>query len=455
MAKSKTQYVCQSCGASAARWFGKCDQCGQWNTCVEEVVAATDRGSSQPGLSPASEPTPITEIRVEGEERQHSGMDEFDRALGGGIVPGSVVLVAGDPGIGKSTLLLQVLAQVAGLGVKTLYVSGEESARQVRMRAGRIGALEPGLLILAETDLQYIEQQIQKHTPLAVVVDSVQAVYCPDMESAPGSVSQVRECAARLMHIAKRSAVAVFLVGHVTKEGAIAGPRLLEHMVDTVLYLEGDRHHAFRILRTVKNRFGSTNEIGVFEMRSTGMMEVTNPSEVFLSERPTSRCGSMVVCSMEGTRPLLVEIQSLVAPSSFGNPQRVCTGVDPRRLSILIAVLEKRVGLHLGGQDIFLNVAGGARIDEPSVDLGAALAVASSFRDLPTDPHSVAIGEIGLGGEVRAVSQVEKRIAEARKLGFRKCILSKRTAKGLAVPDGMQVIGVPTLTDALEVALSG
>ena len=454
MAKSRSQYVCQSCGASAPRWFGKCAECGEWNTCVEEIVAPVGQRKSRTSLLSPSEPISITEVKAEQEERQLSRIAEFDRALGGGIVPGSVVLLGGDPGIGKSTLLLQVLAQLADYGVKVLYVSGEESARQVRMRAGRIGAVMEGLLILPETNLDHIEQQIQKHAPLAAVIDSIQAVYRPDLESAPGSVSQVRECAARLMYIAKQTAIPIFLVGHVTKEGTIAGPRLLEHMVDTVLYLEGERHHAFRILRAVKNRFGSTNEIGIFEMRDTGMVEVANPSEIFLSERSRNRSGSMVVCSMEGTRPLLVEIQSLVAPSNFGNPQRVTTGVDPRRLSILIAVLEKRAGLHLGGQDIFLNVAGGVRIDEPSVDLGAALAVASSFRDLPTDPYTVAIGEVGLGGEVRAVSQIEKRIAEASKLGFRKCILSKGTMKGLATPKGMEVVGVLTLMDALEEALS-
>lgn len=455
MPRLKSLYVCQSCGASAPQWFGKCDQCGQWNTCAEEVAAPVTRHSSDPGGLAPAESLPVTQVQIGPQERHLSRVAEFDRVLGGGMVPGSVVLVAGDPGIGKSTLLLQVLARLAGTGFKVLYVTGEESARQVRMRAGRIQALDDALLVLSETDLDRIEQQIAKHAPQAVVVDSVQAVYCPDLESAPGSVSQVRTVAARLMRIAKSTAVPVFLVGHVTKEGAIAGPRLLEHMVDTVLYLEGDRHHAFRILRTVKNRFGSTNEIGVFEMRSSGMAEVTNPSEIFLSERSGNRPGSMVVCSMEGTRPLLVEIQSLVAPSNFGNPQRVCTGMDPRRLSILVAVLEKRVGLHLGNQDIFVNVAGGARLEEPAVDLGAALAVASSLRDVSTDPRTVAIGEIGLGGEVRAVGQVEKRIGEAHKLGFRRCILSKATARALAAPDGLQIVRVSTLTDALDAALGG
>ena len=452
--KKKTLYVCQSCGAESPRWFGRCTACGEWNTCVEEVVApqkTTRRISADREGSPA--PTPITKVTALEGERPCTGIGELDRALGGGIVPGSVVLIGGDPGIGKSTLLLQACSRLGFEGTTVLYISGEESLQQIRLRAGRVGALTDGLMVLAETNLDVIASHIERIGPALVVVDSIQTTYRPELESAPGSVSQVRECAAQLMYIAKRTGIAVFLVGHVTKEGTIAGPRLLEHMVDTVLYLEGERHHSYRILRAVKNRFGSTNEVGIFEMRESGMVEITNPSEIFLPEREGAGPGSVVVCSMEGTRPLLVEVQALVSSSNFGYPQRVATGIDPKRLPILLAVLEKRVGLKLGHEDVFLNVAGGVRIVEPGVDLGVALAVASSLRNQPVSGKTVAIGEVGLGGEIRPVGHLGQRIMEAAKLGFETCILSKNNLKGIKRPKSLRIIGVTRIEDALEEVL--
>ncbi len=454
MSKLRTRYVCQSCGAEASRWFGRCTGCGEWNSCVEEPILRAPAGRS-PGLSStAKPPQPITEVDGHPEDRVVTGIQEFDRTLGGGVVPGVAVLVGGDPGIGKSTLLLQAVAALALEGMTVLYVSAEESLPQTRMRAQRIGALSDQLYLVAESNLDPIFGYIEELKPVAVVVDSVQTIYRPDLQSAPGSVSQVRECAARLVSLAKTTGTAVFLVGHVTKEGTVAGPRVLEHLVDTVLYLEGERHGAYRILRAAKNRFGSTNEIGIFEMCDRGMMEVTNPSRIFLSKRETACKGAAVVCSIEGTRPILVEVQALVASSNFGYPQRVATGFDTRRMAILIAVLEKRSGLQMGSQDVFLNVAGGLRIDEPSVDLGVALAMVSSFRDRPVDPMTVAVGEVGLGGEVRPVSQVDRRVTEAHKLGFTRCVVAKANLEGLKSPEGMEVVGVSEIDAAQEVALS-
>ena len=454
MAKTRSKYVCQSCGTAAPKWFGRCPGCGEWNTCVEEreEPQRIDRGRTFNKRD--TRPRPITEVSGDDVERLSTGISEFDRVLGGGLVPGSIVLVGGDPGIGKSTLLLQASGQLSASEGVVLYVSGEESLGQTRMRAQRIGALSGNLLVASETNSDALIEHIRRIEPLMVVVDSIQTMYRSDLESAPGSVTQVRECAARLMYLAKGTGIPVFLIGHVTKEGTVAGPRVLEHLVDTVLYLEGERHHYFRILRAAKNRFGSTNEIGVFEMRDRGMVEVVNPSEIFLSERTEGSSGAAVVCSMEGTRPLLVEIQALVSSTSFGYPQRVATGIDSRRLSILVAVLEKRVGLHLSSQDIFLNVAGGVRLDEPAVDLGASLAIASSFRDKPVDPETIAIGEIGLSGELRPVNQIDKRIVEAHKLGFKRCVLAKGNLKGLKHPDGMEVIGVSGIETAQEVVFA-
>lgn len=450
--RKKTAYVCQSCGASSPRWFGRCPECGEWNTCAEEIVPDQKTTLRVQRLDEVgAKPLPITAVELIGEDRRATGIGELDRALGGGIVPGSVVLIGGDPGIGKSTLLLQASGQLGFTGEKVLYVSGEESMRQTRLRAGRIGALTDQLFILSETNMDAITAHVDRLQPTLVVVDSIQTIYRPELESAPGSVSQVRECAAQLMYLAKRTGIAVFLVGHVTKEGAIAGPRLLEHMVDTVLYLEGERAHSYRILRAVKNRFGSTNEVGLFEMRDVGLIEVTNPSEIFLPEREGVYPGSVVVCSMEGTRPLLVEIQALVSSSTFGYPQRVATGVDPKRVSILLAVLEKRVGLKLSAEDVFLNVAGGVRLDEPAVELGMALAVASSFQDRPVPPYTVAIGEVGLSGEIRPVGHIPQRLAEVHKLGFQRILLAKGDLKGIRPVEGLQLIGVAQIEEALEV----
>jgi len=452
MAKVKVEYVCQSCGARSPKWFGRCPDCGQWNTCVEERVEgrpAALRGGSMP-LEP---PVPITEVVAGQEERIRTGMGEFDRVLGGGIMPSSVVLLGGDPGIGKSTIILQAMGLLSMKGDRVIYISGEESLKQIKLRADRVSALSDNLLVVSETNIDVVISYIEDVRPIAVAIDSIQTMYIPDLESAPGSVSQVRESASKLMHVAKRGDASIFLIGHVTKEGAIAGPRVLEHIVDTVLYLEGDKHHFYRILRATKNRFGSTNEIGVFEMRESGMIEVRNPSEIFLSRRSRPGPGSVVVCSMEGTRPLLVEIQALVAPANFGVPQRVTTGIDRRRLAIIVAVLEKRIGLGFGTHDIFLNVVGGVRVEEPAVDLGSALALASSFRDKPVDPDIVAIGEVGLGGEIRPVRQTERRIAEAEKLGFRKCMLSDAGLSGIRKPKGIELIGVSKLEEALEVVL--
>ena len=451
MAKLRIRYVCQGCGAEAPRWFGRCPGCEAWNTCVEEPISPAPE--KQSGTAVSVPPAPITEVDGHPEDRMATGMQEFDRTLGGGIVSGAAVLVGGDPGIGKSTLLLQGAAALALEGLRVLYVSAEESLPQTRMRAQRVGALSDQLYLVAESSLDLICRYIEDLIPTAVVVDSVQTIHRPDLQSAPGSVSQVRACAACLVSLAKTTGTAVFLVGHVTKEGTVAGPRAVEHLVDTVLYLEGERHGAYRILRAAKNRFGSTNEIGIFEMCDRGMLEVANPSRVFLSKRETACGGTAVVCSVEGTRPLLVEVQALVASSTFGYPQRVATGFDARRMAILVAVLEKRSGLALGSQDIFLNVAGGLRIDEPAVDLGVALAMVSSFRDCAVDPMTVAVGEVGLGGEIRPVSQVDRRVAEAHKLGFTRCIVAKANMAGLKAPAGMEVVGVSDIDAAQEVTL--
>ncbi|MBN63400.1 MAG: DNA repair protein RadA [Gemmatimonadetes bacterium] len=453
MAKKRSSFVCQSCGHSAARWFGRCSGCGEWNTCVEERPQEVDKRREHIAVTaPRSELQPITEVDDQDHERLQVGIGEFDRVLGGGIMPGSVVLVGGDPGIGKSTILLQMVGQLAASNFRIAYISAEESAAQIRLRAGRLGALSEDLQVMAETNLNAILDQLKAADPVAIVIDSIQTIYMPELESAPGSVTQVRECAARLVYLAKESGIPVFLVGHVTKEGTVAGPRVLEHLVDTVLYLEGERHHHFRILRAAKNRFGSTNEIGIFEMRDQGLIEVANPSEILLAERAEGVSGSAIVCSMEGTRPLLIEIQALVSRSSFGYPQRVATGIDAKRLSIIIAVLEKRCGHDLSGEDIFVNVVGGMRLDEPSVDMGVGLAIVSSFRNRPIDAQTVAIGEVGLGGEIRPVNQIDRRVTEARSLGFERCLVARSNLKGWKRPEGMEVVGVGGLEAAEELA---
>ncbi|GAF66174.1 putatice ATPase [Bacillus sp. TS-2] len=457
MAKKKTKFVCQECGYESAKWMGKCPGCQSFNTMVEEfeqTASSLSRGFVTSGNRQAK-PQAITNIESEKEPRIDTTMRELNRVLGGGIVPGSLVLVGGDPGIGKSTLLLQLSAKLANKEQKVLYISGEESVKQTKLRADRLELSSPELYVLAETDISMIERSIDEVNPVAVVIDSIQTVYQEEISSAPGSVAQVRECTATFMKIAKTRGVAIFIVGHVTKQGSIAGPKLLEHMVDSVLYFEGERHHTYRILRAVKNRFGSTNEMGIFEMKELGLEEVLNPSEIFLEDRSQGVAGSIVVASMEGTRPVLVEIQALVSPTSFGNPRRMATGIDHNRVSLLMAVLEKRVGLLLQTQDAYLNVAGGVRLDEPAIDLAVAISIASSFRDRKTSPFDVAIGEIGLTGEIRRVSRIEQRVNEAAKLGFKRMIIPEKNMGGWTAPKGIKIIGVTTVEEALDTALGG
>ncbi len=451
--RAKTSFSCQACGHQALRWLGRCPDCGGWNTMKEERVQPAGKGRPAAFKIASSKATPIREIEVVGEHRRCTGIGEFDRVLGGGVVPGSVMLIGGDPGIGKTTLLLQALPRLAADGEKVLYVSGEESPRQIKMRGQRLGIEHPGLLILAETSLEEILKAVQTIHPSAMVVDSIKTVYTDQLTSAPGSISQVQEVAGQLMWLAKRSSVPVFIIGHVTKEGAIAGPRLLEHIVDTVLYFEGDKGHSYRILRAVKNRFGSTNEIGVFEMKDTGLEEVDNPSELFLAERPQRSTGSVVVSSLEGSRPILVELQALVSPTGYAMPKRMANGVELNRVSLLLAVMEKRLGMHLSGQDVYVNVVGGMRIDEPAIDLGIVAAVTSSLREAPVDPHTLVLGEVGLGGEVRAISQADLRIREAAKMGFRRCLLPERNMSKLDPIDGIELIGIHELREALDAAL--
>jgi len=447
MAKSKTFYQCQACGHSTPRWMGKCPDCGQWNTLVEEKAS---RGGGKRRQSTAStEPQPLSSIKEQETERTTTSIGEFDRVLGGGIVRGSVVLIGGDPGIGKSTLLLQ---SMAGLEGPVLYVSGEESPEQIKLRADRMGVSSDSIMLLPETSLENVLLAAAEMEPSALVVDSIQTMRTDELESAPGSVGQVRECAARTMFYAKNSGVPVFIIGHVTKDGAIAGPRVLEHIVDTVLYFEGDRGHPYRILRTVKNRFGSTNEIGVFEMSDRGLREIDNPSEMFLSERPEGVAGSVVVASIEGTRPVLVELQALVSQTGFGVPRRTSIGMDYQRVSLLVAVLEKIGGMQLGGMDIFTNVVGGLKLVEPALDMGVVLALSSSLREIPIAPDMLAFGEVGLSGEIRAVSQAETRLKEAAKIGFKRAIIPRSNAERISSIKGIEVTGVSNITEALEAA---
>jgi len=449
VARPRTSFVCQACGFQTAGWLGRCPDCQGWSTLVEELADAERPGRRAAPARSDAVPQPITALGGTADVRRSAGIGELDRVLGGGVVPGSVILIGGDPGIGKSTLVLQALAALARSG-PALYVSGEESPQQIKMRADRLGIAEDRLLVLAETCVERIVAQIEHLTPTVVAVDSIQTVFTETLGSAPGSITQVRESAGQLVLLSKRCDLATFLVGHVTKEGSFAGPRVLEHMVDTVLYFEGDRGHSFRILRAVKNRFGSTNEIGVFTMKENGLQPVANPSELFLAERPVEVPGSVVVSSIEGTRPILVEVQALVSPTAFGTPRRTTLGIDPNRVALLIAVLEKKMGLHLLGHDVFVNVAGGVRIDEPAVDLGVLAAVASSFLDRPVDPCTLLIGEVGLAGEVRAVGQAEARVREAVKLGFSRCILPESSRRQLPAVNGIELLGVSSLVGAWD-----
>lgn len=448
--KSKVKFMCQECGHEEAKWCGRCPGCGTWNSMVEELITSKTEKRS---MLPDSKPMSITKISDASQQRIGTGTGELDRVLGGGLVPGSLVLVGGDPGIGKSTLALQAASSVAASQGLTLYVTGEESAQQTKLRASRLGVITENLYVLTETSFEHIRNYAESLGPKLIVIDSIQTVYTESIPSAPGSVAQVRECTGFLLQMAKTYNIPVIIIGHVTKEGFLAGPRILEHMVDAVLYFEGERHHTFRILRAVKNRFGSTNEIGVFEMGGHGLREVTNPSEMFLAERPTGVSGSVVVAGMEGTRPLLVEIQALVSASNFGNPRRMTSGIDFNRVNLIAAVLEKRVGLHLNNQDAYVNVAGGVKLVEPAVDLGIAVALASSFRDVPVNPSSVVLGEIGLTGEVRAISQVAKRIHEGAKMGFKNFIVPAANLSQCKDAGNYKVVGVETVSEAFETAL--
>ncbi len=451
---SKTAFVCQSCGYQTPGWLGKCPDCGRWDTLVEERFrkAPIQKSSGVArGMSDfKSKPVPIDSIELDPEERITTGIGEFDRVLGGGIVPGTLILIGGDPGIGKSTLMLQALYGLGKEGHTVLYVSGEESARQIRLRSNRLETVSPNMLVVSEVDMEHILSMVETVKPGVLVIDSIQTMFNSDLSSAPGSVSQVRESAMRLMLMAKRTNIPTFLVGHVTKEGAIAGPRLLEHMVDTVLYFEGDRSHVFRVLRAVKNRFGSTNEIGVFEMKEKGLEEVVNPSAVFLSERPSNAPGSVVTASMEGTRPILIELQALASSTNFGTPRRTILGLDHNRVALLAAVMEKKLGLHLMGHDIFMNVAGGVKVDEPAVDMGIVAAIASSFLDRPIPDNNVILGEVGLTGEVRAISHVEIRVVEVKKMGFTKCFIPSSNLKRMIGAEDIEIVGIKTVSEAIE-----
>ena len=452
--KRKTAYVCQECGYEAMKWLGKCPGCGAWNAMVEETVSQETAGAGlRLGLSDAQKPRPIAEVEVEDLPRFSAGSQELDRVLGGGVIPGSMVLIVGDPGVGKSSLTLRACANVARMGRIALYVTGEESTRQVRMRADRLHALADNLLVVSETNMETIESHVEHVKPDFLVIDSVQTVFRPDIQSAPGSVSQVRECSVDLLRIAKSKGIAVFLIGHVTKEGNLAGPRVLEHIVDTVLYFEGERNAEYRVLRSVKNRFGSTNELGIFEMRDTGLVDVPDASKMFLSDRETDS-GAVVIPTVEGTRPLLVELQALVAPTPYVPPRRTSDAVDVKSLQLLLAVLEKRVHLSLGTCDVYVKAAGGIKIDEPAADLGICVAMASSFANRLVRPKTIVFGEVGLSGEVRAVGQADVRLGEAKRLGFRHAVLPMKNCRQLKDDvEGIQLYGAETIGEALKLAM--
>lgn len=453
MAKGKKSiFFCQNCGHEEAKWLGQCPACKEWNTFVEERIdSGITKGTTVAARAVhEAKVVPLTEVTADDDTRSETGIKELDRVLGGGIVPGSLVLVGGDPGIGKSTLLLQVCQRMAQMK-KILYISGEESQAQIKLRANRMGNFTSSLLLLCETNLGIIRSVIEKERPELVIIDSIQTMYSEDVTSAPGSVSQVRESTNVFMQLAKGLCIPIFIVGHVTKEGTVAGPRVLEHMVDTVLYFEGDRHASYRILRAVKNRFGSTNEIGVFEMRQSGLVEVENPSEYMLSGKPENASGSVVACSMEGTRPILLEIQALVCRTNFGMPRRTAAGTDYNRVNLLMAVLEKRLGMSLGNCDAYVNIAGGIKMNEPAIDLGIVMALVSSYRNRPIDEKTIVFGEVGLSGEVRAVNMPEQRVAEAKKLGFETCILPEVSLKMVKAIQGIRLVGVKTVNEAVGI----
>lgn len=445
MSKNRIKYVCSSCGYESLRWIGKCPSCENWNTFTEELIE--EKKSSIKKNIDASRITKLNTTQIESEKRIITNIEEFDRVLGGGLMPGSIVLIGGDPGIGKSTLVMQAASKIND---EVLYVTGEESSNQISLRAKRLNVINNKISLMTETDLDLIITAIENTKPKVVIVDSIQTTFKSDFDNAPGTITQIRECTVELMQLAKKSHCAIIIVGHVTKEGMIAGPKVLEHIVDTVLQFEGERSYSYRVLRAQKNRFGSTNEIGIFEMHDDGLHEVKNPSEIFLSERDKQTTGSVVTASIEGTRPILLEVQALVTPSSFGNPQRVATGFDYRRLSILLAVLEKRANLRLSSQNVFLNIAGGIRIDEPAVDLAICSAIASNFSDKFAKNDTVVIGEVGLGGEVRSVNHIEKRIQEATKLGFKRVIIPSNNFKSIKTKNAIEIIPVDNLFYALQ-----
>jgi DNA repair protein RadA/Sms len=447
MAKKKTKFICQECGYETVKWMGKCPACETWNTLVEETIEKV-KNDKTVGIS-GGKPVSLKEIEITGENRYDSGIEEFNRVLGGGVVRGSLVLVGGDPGIGKSTLLMQTAGVVSSSGRTVLYVSGEESPSQLKLRAERLEILNSDFNILAETDMVVIKEWVEKLSPDVLILDSIQTVYNPEITSAPGSVSQVKDATTALMNITKTSKLATFIVGHVTKQGSIAGPRVLEHMVDTVLYFEGDKMGTYRILRAVKNRFGSTNEIGVFEMRDKGLVEIQNPSEIFVQKSDKQNSGTVITSSIEGTRPILVEIQALVSQSSLGMPRRVTTGVDHNRTSMLMAVMEKKMGMQLQNCDAYVNVIGGLQLRETSVDLAILCAITSSFRDRACDPYTIIIGEVGLTGEIRGVSQIEKRINEAKKLGFKKVLIPKTNMESIKSSGGIEIVGFESVEEAI------
>ncbi|MCI7796705.1 MAG: DNA repair protein RadA [Lachnospiraceae bacterium] len=452
-AKNNTVFFCRECGYESAKWMGQCPACREWNSFVEEPVASEKKQQAAerirvPGRGAA--PVRITEISLEEQDRTPTGFGELDRVLGSGIVKGSMVLVGGDPGIGKSTLLLQVCRNLAHGGKKVLYISGEESLKQIKMRANRIGSIDGELYFFCETNLDRISEAVQQENPDVVIIDSIQTMYREDVTSAPGSVSQVRESTSLLMQLAKGLGITIFIVGHVTKEGVVAGPRVLEHMVDTVLYFEGDRNDTYRILRAVKNRFGSTNEVGVFEMQGQGLVEVTNPSEMMISGRPKEASGAVVACSLEGTRPILLEVQALVTATNFGMARRTANGVDYNRINILLAILEKRCGYAMSRYDAYVNIAGGIRMNEPALDLAVVMALVSSFKNREVDPGMLIFGEVGLSGEVRGVSQAAQRVSEAKKMGFTTCVLPKANLGKMKSVPGIRLIGVENVREAIE-----
>ncbi len=457
MAKIKTKYVCQECGYENSKWLGKCPECNKWNTFVEEIEEKKSKVNKEVFVidKSSSRPLNINSIETIKEQRFSTCINELDRVLGGGVVKGSLVLVGGDPGIGKSTLLIQVSSNVANSGKKVLYISGEESASQIKMRAQRLGIQSDNLYIFAENNLSIIEAHLESVNPDLIILDSIQTVFSPEITSAPGTVSQIKEGTSRFMKISKKMGISTFVVGHVTKEGSLAGPKVLEHMVDTVIYFEGERFNTYRLVRAVKNRFGSTNELGVFEMREVGLVELENPSKILIAEKPKDVAGSVIISTVEGTRPMLLELQALVSPTSFGIPKRTATGVDYNRVSLLMAVLEKRVGMQIQNQDVYINVVGGIKINEPSIDLGIVMAIASSFRNIPIDGNVAITGEVGLTGEIRAVSFIEKRIAECKKLGFKKIIIPKSNYEAVKNSKGIEICPVDSVRQAINIVLGG